>query len=278
MSKKRRIVKWTLGILLLAVLVTAGWLYVKASQVPTDYTPIQLTASQKIDAKRSLDVRLQEFARLAGEISSIPPGASDVGVADAGDAGTGAQKREFMMAVSQDEMNEWAATVSEKLENTLTELGMSQPAIAFGKDRLTFYSRWDQYNKVVGMDMSLRFDNSGLMTVQIQQARIGNLPMPEKTLQQHKAQIVSRLQSHVRTIGTGGGQFAGQPTSLFNQAAAQAADALSGRPVQLDIREGFGNVRIRGIKMEQGKATLDVVSLAPQNQDPSLLKTASYRE
>ena len=261
--KKRRVVNWVLISLVVAVLVTGGVLYMMASKVPEDYRPVVLTEARKQEARESLAAKVKDFIRLAGEIGSEEP--DQVATTRPGD-GARPQKKQFKMSLSQDEVNEWTATMNDKLSNTLKEFGMSDPAVAIGKDRLTFYARWAEYDKVVGLDMGFRFNSDSTMTIDIKKARIGDLPMPKASLEKHKAAIVDKLERHVREIGgDGGGSFAGQPMGLFNDAASKMADAMAGRPVKLDIRQSFGNVRVRGIAMVDGQATLDVVALPAEN-------------
>ena len=253
MSKRsrRRILLGVCGLLLAGLLVAGAAVYLKASRVPADYTPVTLTETKKEEVRQAMAQRLSDFAGLVGEIGSWDPRQGDA-----------AAPRQGKFTISQAEINDWTAAASEKFEAGLTELGMSQPAIAFGDDRLTFYSTWDKYGKVVGVDVSLHFTPQGQMTLQLDTARIGEMPMPRQTLDQHKAEIVAKLQEHVSRIGTGGGGAGGaDPMRLFNQAAGKIADAMDGKPVALDIRQEFGNVRIRGIALENGACTLEMVPL-----------------
>ena len=259
------------------VLAVFSTLYMKASEVPQDYKPITLTVERKAEVRKAMETKLSDFIRQAGEIhksalaaaSGAGGGAGGAADATATDQAAGPivlPNREFKMEIGQDEINEWTAAATEKLENSLQQFGMSQPAIAFGDNRLTFYSNWDKYGKVVGLDMSLDFDAESAMTIKISSARMGSLPVPEAALKKHKKEIVKKLQNHVKNVGSGGSG----PLGLFNEAADKVATALDGKPVKLDIRRGFGNVRIRGIKMEEGKMTLDVAPLPAEGAEGPL--------
>ncbi|NQU74841.1 MAG: hypothetical protein HQ546_00835 [Planctomycetes bacterium] len=262
--KTGRIIKWSIGLLAFGIFATCAVLYIMASRVPDDYHPIVMGAEQKQEALQSLKDKVEQFIRLAGEVGSLEKPLTPTGNARP------TQNKRFQMTVNQKELNQWAATISEKFADALRELGMSQPAVAIGNNRLTFYSYWDRYDKVVGLDIGFAFNQDAKMTIQLDRARIGTLPMPEQAMEKHKTELISKLQDHVRSIGSGGGQFAGKPMGLFNAAAGQIADAMSGRPVTLDIRQGFGNVRINNITMQNNIATIDVVSLPPeQDQSPT---------
>lgn len=262
-TKTRRIIWIISGVVLLLLLGTGSLLYFQARRAPRDYTPVILSPSNQEEVRQTMTQRLSQFVSLAGELGSWDPRQR------ARPSGNGAsapapatQPREGTFVISQAEVNQWTAAASQELAPALALQGISRPAVAFGPDRLTFYCRQEKLGAVVGVDLSLHFDEQDRMTVEVLGARIGQIPLPDSTVEQYKSQLIGRLREQVRRIASPAGRAGGaDPVQFFAHTLAAIADALDGRPMLLDIRQHFGNVRIRHITLEDGRCTLELVPL-----------------
>jgi hypothetical protein len=300
-KRTRRIILWSTAGLLTALVVAGVLLYLEASGQPHDYTPILLSLEDRDLVRQAMNQRLFQFGSLAGEVGSWDPrqagrahhphaasgsGTADPGCAEANLSSTAEGGRATSAAngstvstsavdaapdpaapvagtftITQEEVNQWLSAASGQVAGPLAAQGLSQPAIAFGPGRLTFYGRLDRLAAVVGVDVSLNFDDMGQMTVQIDSARIGRIPLPEAALRQYKAQLIRRLRDQAGRLSAAPASGGQEAIAIFGRAATGIAAALDGKPVSLDIRQHFGNVRIRRITLEEGRCTLELAAL-----------------
>ncbi len=246
------------------LLTAAAIVYLEANRVPADYTPVALSPAQEAKARQSMANRFAEFASIAGRIGSWDPrerrrAAASAPASRAASASQAATQASF--TITQAEVNAWTAATSRQFEGRLAKYGFSQPAIAFGDNRISFYSYWEKYDRVVAVDLSLNFTADGQMSVQLRRARIGELPLPKAIMEDYRAQLVSKVQQHMRQISAHSAAADGDSMQLFSSALRQIVDAMDGKPVTLDIRRHFGNIRIKRIDLEEGACTLELVPL-----------------
>ncbi len=251
--KTGRAIRWGLIILLGVLLGTALTLYLLANRRPADYRPTVLAAEGKEQARERLKDRVAEFVSRAGEISSYP------------DGGQIDPDQVMVMTVTQDEMNDWVASLPEQAEIEMARMGLREPAIALGDDRLTFYAFWAEHEKVVGIDFAFTFTPTGDLKLLLKGVRMGNLAMPRTFYDE----LVVRLERHIQrrlsqADAAGQESFAGIPEEQIRSGAKALVDTLGGKPVRPEIREHFGQVRITGIDLAKGLLTLRVVPLTPE--------------
>jgi hypothetical protein len=259
MKARKRIILVVGAILAVGLLAACLGAYLQAQRVPHDYFPVALAPAQQEQTRQAMTRRLSQFVSLAGEIGSWDPRPSGHGGQPAAPA---VQEEAFV--ITQDEVNRWLAAAAQPHEGQLAAAGLRRAAVAFGRDRMTFYAFLQQYGTVMGVDLSFHFDQAGWMTLRIDGARAGMLPLPNKLLEARKSELIRYLQEQLKRLGPSDQTPAADPAQLACQSAQALAEALNGMPIRLDIRQHFGNVRIRQIRMEEGKCTLEVVPLTPR--------------
>ena len=170
--------------MVLAVVGTAGVLYYRACQVPDDYKPLALSPAEKVQAIRQMEDKLLAFGTAAGIVGGRSIHRTDVMAEDRkrlaarGDIELG--ETYFIQRFSSDDLNHWIASMPDDVTDALNSAGMSQPAVAIGNDRLTFYSHWEDFDKIVGVDLDFRFNADQTMTIQVRSARVGTQAIPER--------------------------------------------------------------------------------------------------
>lgn len=248
--KIRRTIKWTVLLLLLglaAAIVTACFL---ALRVPDDYAPLRLSEGQKKTSQEKLNRKLSDFVRMAGEIGSyrsgepIKPGQS------------------FTTEVTQQEMNEWVASLPDAAVAQLSRVGLSDPAVAIGDGKLTFYAYWAKLKGIAGIEFAFTFDDQGLMRLVLLNIRMGDVKLPRSLYDDLVRNLENNVQASLAAASEDSSEeFGGIPLPALRKAARKILQTLHGLPVQPDIRESFGKVRIADIKMTKGLMTMRVVSL-----------------
>lgn len=251
----RRTVKWVSLAVLLVVAALAVTSLALARRRPGDYAPLALTEAQKKASQENLNRKLANFVRMAGEIGSyragepVPPGQS------------------FTVEVTQQEMNEWVASLPDAAVTQLARLGLSDPAVALGDGKLTFYAYWAKLKGVAGIDFAFRFDKDGLMRLELRSIRMGELRLPRSLYDDLVRRLEQDLQARLSAGGSGSEEFGGIPLPALRKAAKKLLDTLHGKPVRPDIHESFGKVRIADIKLTKGLMTMRVVSLLEEGAE-----------
>lgn len=260
--RKTRIIKWTLLSLLLILLAGGLTVYLLACHKPGDYRPRSLSAQQKQAARERLGQTVTDFLRSAGETSWTSTQPLD-------------PTKHVKMTVTQDELSEWIASLPDEALAELEKMGLSKPAMALDNDRLTFYAFWAEYDKVVGIDFNFRFDDKGLMTIDVKAVRLGDLPMPRDFVDKKVNKLSDYIKSHMDDNASGEeGKIGPVPIAKARKAVLAVIDAVSGKPIVPEFRESWGHVRITGITLQKELATLDVVPAASQPAQPAQLGAA----
>jgi len=276
----RRLILWTILVLILGAVVTAGVLYYRACQIPDDYKPLALSPAEKTQAIEQMKKKLGAFVTAAGLVGGSSTHETAVMAEDrqriAGRGDIKLREKSFIQTFSADELNQWLASMPDGVTSALYSVGMSQPALAIGDDRLTFYSYWQDYDKIVGVDLDFRFNADQTMTMQIRSARMGTQAIPEWLWAEQKARIAEQIPAYVKKMIGAQKEFAGLSPRTYGDVASKMTHAMEGRPVNLDIRDGFGNVRIKDIKLKKGELVMEVVSLLPEDS-PDNPKTGTSR-
>jgi len=274
-----RLIFWTFLILVVVAVGTVGVLYYRACTVPDDYEPLALSPAEKARAIRRMEDKLLAFGTAAGIVGGRSTHQTGVMAEDRkrlaarGDIEIG--ERHFIQRFSSDDLNHWIASMPDDVTSALHSAGMSQPAVAIGKDRLTFYSHWEEFDKIVGVDLDFQFNADQTMTIQVRSARVGTQAIPERFWAEQKDRIAQQIPAYVKKMMGAQEDFAGLSPHAYGDIASDMANAIEGRPVNLDIRYGFGNVRIKNIELKDGELVMEVVSLLPEGGNPDAGSDAS---
>ncbi len=270
--KTRRIIKWALGLTLLAIPAIGGVLYLLANSTPGDYEPVALSEEQKTVAREAMENKLSVMfdpgALLSGDAGNLQ-GIENVHSEEivVVDEETGESKvmikTTFDMSLSSKELNRWISSMPTASMDRLKNAGVSSPAISLSKDRLTFYTRVDKFDKVVGMNMGFKFNQDQSVVLDLKSSKVGKLPLPDGVVDKYKKKLV---QQAVERVGGETGKIA---SAVVTGLGPKMGAALGGRPVKLDFKQGGASVRIRGVKAVKGKMTLDIISLVAKGVPPA---------
>lgn len=265
----KRVLKWTVGVLCVAILTTAAVVALLAWRRPADYKPIVLTAQQQQQAQVRMYGRVQEFLDRASLIGSTG-GNHDPATIEAARAGgiilpDGTTARTFTMQVTQQEASEWIASLPVQVIYALNRLGLRDPAIAFGPDRLTVYVFSAKQNGVIGLDFGFEFTPDQMMRLQLRDVRMGELKLPRSVYDDLVRDLEQRIQQNIESATTGqddeNAQIAGVAVSQVRNAVAAMLTSLHGEPVDTDLRDmHIGHVRIADIQLEPELLTVHVES------------------
>lgn len=281
-KKKRHVLRWILLIVFASLLGSGGLLYYLASRRPAAYQPVILTTpEEKAAARKSLENRVNTFFAVAegigdnGELSveslSKMEGVEDLKVEEeiVVDPSTGATKKivttSFKMPMSQNEVNTWASAMASDASGELGTYRVKNPAFSFDSNGVKCFAEVGKVNKVVGVDVGVSF-NEGMMTLNLNKAQVGDLPMPEEALDQNRQRIAAAAKKNVGKASSmakdavGGGVLGDLTAEVVKDLGPKVGDALEGKAVTLDLNQTSRDVQIRGIRTENGKVTLDVVS------------------
>jgi hypothetical protein len=279
--KVRRVIKWTVLGGLLTLGATAGVLYLLADWTPSDYKPQVLTDQEKAEVREAME---RKFAavfdpeNLTAEGLMAMDGVENVHSEQevVVDAETGERKlvtrTTFGMPMTSDELNKYISSMPEATLGRLQSSGLTQPAIAIGADRMTFYAHVTKYDKVVGLDLGFEFDEEGAVTIDMRFSWVGRLPIPDVAMARYKAKMTQRAKADIEGVSRSAGKLAGgemgkTAAMVVRSLGPKIGSVLAGKPVTLDIRQGSSDVRIRGITTVKGKMTLDMVAVREESLD-----------
>lgn len=281
--KIRRVLKWSLGLTLLAIPAISGVLYLLASSTPGDYEPVALSEEQKTVAREAMENKLSVMfdpsALLSGDAENLQ-GVENVHSEEivVVDEETGQSKvmikTTFDMPLSSKELNRWISSMPTASMDRLKNSGVSSPAISLSKDRLTFYAHVDEFDKVVAMDMGFKFNQDESVVLDLKSSKVGKLLLPDGVVDEYKEKLVQQAGGNVGPMSRKAGERVGGETGKIASAVVtglgpKMGAALGGRPVTLDFNRGGASVRIRGVKAVDGKMTLDIVSLVEKGAPPA---------
>ncbi len=270
--KARRVIKWTLLGSVAAILAVVVGVILLVRWDPADYRPRVLGEPARIEVRRDMARRLAAAFDPAVLTAAGAPGVNNLRTERfiETDPETGRRVRvtrtTYDMPLTADELNTWIAAMPDTSVERLTRAGVSGPAIAVGKDRLTCYARVDKYDSVVGVDLAFRFDDDESVTITVRSRSAGRMPVPDDAVQRYKQAAIDQAARDLGRVSKEAGRMVAEELSETVAAAVDSlgpklGDALAGKPVTLDIARAAGStVRIRGIKTVKNKLTLDMVA------------------
>ena len=251
---RRRVVKWISLVVILLLVGAVVTLYLLSIARPGDYRPLTLSAEQKARAIDQFEKRVSSFIADATKISSAEPG------------GTIDPDARMEMAVTQDELNEWVASLPDAAIAELRRIGLKDPSAAIGEGRLTFYAFWIRHERVLGVDLGFEFQDDGKMLVKLKGMRLGQMPVPVKIVNEFVHEMEGKVQDSLRQANQreDGETFAGVPAKEFRAAAVAVLDALRGTPIEPVVRKPWARVRIVDIKLAKELMTLVAAPLTSE--------------
>ncbi len=286
-----RVVKWSVAALAIAGLIVAGVLYYLIDRPPAEYEPLAqvLTPEEKISVRRDMDQAAMNLVAAADPSGDLTPealaklealeGISDVRIEEVVEVDevtgqkTTHKRKAFKMTMGGDQMNRWAGALTEETAQKLSNSGISGLAVSVKDNRLSFFANVDKYDKVVGVALGFETNPDQSMTVQIEKMNLGSLPMGPEKFEQIKTAAIKTAQRNINKMSAkaseivGGGDMGQVAGNVVQSLGGKIADAIEGRPIKFDLKQAAGNARIRGVSMEGGKLTLDVISLGESDAD-----------
>ncbi|NLF30671.1 MAG: hypothetical protein GX591_07265 [Planctomycetes bacterium] len=269
--KAKRVIKWTLLGSVALILTLGGILYLMVRWTPAEYKPQVLTESEKVEVRQDMERRLAAMLDPSGLLDAAAAGVENLKTETTVevDARTGQRvqvtRTTYDMPLTAEDLNKWIGAMPEASVERLANSGVSAPAIAIGRDRVTFYARVDKFDSVVGMDLGFSFDTDESVKIDVRSSSAGRLPIPDEMVGRYKQTAVDQARNNIQCVS--------QEAAMFGETGEMAAlvvaslgprlgDALAGKPVTLDINQALGsNVRIRGVKSVDGKLTLDMAAV-----------------
>lgn len=251
--KLRKVIRWTILLIVLLTAVLAAAVYLLAAAIPPQYQPVQLDPDQR------RDVATQKFLPRMADFSN---GAQDV--------------TPFDWSVTEKDLNLYLASMEEirtlqfgrnpgQIERAMARAGIAEPAVRLHDGLLTVMARSTQYNKVISADIAFQFSQPGKVHMRLAGVRVGRLPVPEKYIHETLADLRRQLQARLE----------GKPSSstaprdnheddderdVVTKLLKSMSQALNDEPVESEFRWPLNKrwVRIDSVKIEDGTLTLHV--------------------
>lgn len=241
--------RWTLrafGLLLLVLILLVVGLYFYASAAPEGYEPVTLSQAQRKAAAKQFASRVQEFSNEA-------------------------QKPQvFTWSITQRQINGYLESMDEiaaqmpggregQVRQALDRVGLSDPAVRLEDGVITFMFRFGEYDKVVSADMMFVFPSAGRMSLQLEQVRVGRLPLPEAVIGDKIHRLKKLLERSLQKAEPSGGPNPmGLSSDDFAAGTVALVQAMDGTPVSTEFTWPVGEkrVRVREIRIDSGRLTL----------------------
>ncbi|MFB3890975.1 MAG: hypothetical protein ACE15C_03000 [Phycisphaerae bacterium] len=246
----RRVIKWTVLLLLAAVGITAIVLYGFASRPPAAYQVTVLTPDQKTDTAGDFYRRIQEFGNAIERKHDGP----------------------FEWVITQDEFNDALAALDAivdkagqgkgaEVRKAMEKAGVADPAVAMDSGVLTLMIRSTRYDKVVSADIAMAVADDKLH-VDLVGSRVGRMPFPVSFT---KDLLAALRASAARPAGDSNSspalpRFAGVSPEDMSSALTAVLSAIDGQPIDPQFIWPVNRVRVRieGISIDKEKMKLTV--------------------
>jgi len=254
--RARKIILWGALVLLAAILLVAGLLYIQASRVPDDYRPLQLTRERRDEvAKDFIEHQVADFSNRVEENSP------------------------FEWKVTEAELNEYLASIEEiafqagqpkGTGQAVEDAGLSGMCVALHENQVVVMARSTKHDKVVSGEFSFEFTPDGKLKIRLGRVRLGRLTLPERFYRERMARLSRKLRDDAEAKedppdgpGMGG---AITPSNLRGMAAAMLS-AVDGEPIEPVGAWSINDrpARIEAIDVTEGEMTLHV---RPQPRSP----------
>lgn len=253
--KAGRIIRWAAPALLVVVLLLAGVAYFLSLRRPSGYRPAVLSPEQRARARERVEARVMDLLSKAREAATAlqedPEG-----------------DHSFTMEVTEEELNEWIASLPDAALAQFRAVGMVDPAASIDEGQLTLYGFAPKHNRVMSVALVPHFDAEGLMTLEIGAVKIGDLPMPGRLLDEELAKLRQHIRTELRKASAVDDDevFGGVRAKDYRRGAAGLLDALENRPIAIEPPPQFGRVRVVDLVLEEGLATLVVRPIAYEGE------------
>jgi hypothetical protein len=231
-----RILVWTL----VALMITAGALYIQASRVPDNYHPAKLSRQEARQAAH-------DFARDIAQ----------------GFGNKVKMVKEFDWAITQSTINRYLAATDEiafslprgikrgEINEEMAKLGLADPAVALEDGKLTLMVRSTAYNKILSADISVNLLDDNKLKFNLEATRIGKLPMPSGFLT-GKIEALSQ-------------KLAGEKSDDISETLAELLAAIGGEPINPPEAWRIQGIRvsIKTLTIANGELKLTVRPIPP---------------
>lgn len=255
--KARKLIKWSLIIVVLAAALGAIVLYRCSMAVPEAYQPPELSNDQREEVARRFMLKIQEFGNFT-------------------------QKNEpFDWTISQEEINDALASLDEIAATTAQEgkspevrrmmdkVGVSAPAVSLRKGLLTLMLHSRDLGKVVSADLAMTMTPDHAMRVQLAGARVGYVPVPESVVQKGMEKLKAGLaHKNAQTRPSSQMLYAGLSYDDISGIMGQVLTAINGEPMSTEHTWPINkrHFRIEGVNIAGGNMTLHVVPISKRTQ------------
>lgn len=246
--------KWSLGVIIVGLVLASGVLYVQLSRIPEDYHPAQLTADQKNQAVKEFWNMVQDFGNAIQE------------------------NQPFDWSVSEDQLNRYIASIDEIASSTpsgrpgaiyraLDDAGLAQPAVALHEGILTFMVRSKEHEKLLAVDVSLSLAEGRNLRVRVVEARVGKVSMPSKwvknQLEKLRDLIPAEELNSEKAMRPSSGGIGGLSSRDLARAMEAVIAGIEKNPIATELTWPVNNkrVRIESVEVAEGIVRLRVVPL-----------------
>ena len=166
MADKKKTMKTISVVLLFSLMLATAVVFLLASSVPDDYSPLQLLPQERNTAKRSfVNAHAIPFLNAAMDV------------------------KPFDHEVREEDLNQYLASLDEianlhpghqagSVYAAMDEGGLADPMVKIRDEIITLMIRTKKANKVVSLDVRLTMTDAGLV-VTLDAVRIGRMPVPK---------------------------------------------------------------------------------------------------
>ena len=238
-----RVVKWSVVVLLVALLVGGGWVYYQASRVPADYAFTPLTPTERQQAAKDFVSRLADFNRYA-------------------------QNNEpFSWSIDEVRINRYLASLEEiaavrpghkagAVTDALQRAGLADPAVALKDGQMLLMVRSTEYDKVVTIGIEMEFTGDRRLRVRLQKAAVGELELPESWVQDRLATLKNALSEKLKAAPDKDSST--NPTGKVAEVLAAVLKSINEEPFDPVGTWDRRRIRVHDITVTPGRLTLQV--------------------
>jgi hypothetical protein len=248
-----RAFKWIRRVLLLvvlAVVASAGVLYLMACQVPAGYDPAELTLAQRKRAARQFASRAAE---LHNDVWSDTP---------------------LLWTATQQELNWYLASMDEiaafrlgqrrgQADHELAKAGLSGPAVRLRPGLVTLMVTSSKYGKVISADLRLSMTEAEKLSARLEGVRIGRLAVPDASVREKLRKLKRAVTARQAGRHPAAGPADARSADAMVGVAAKILLAVDEAPVRIEHEMNNRSVRLSGVELADERLTLVFLSLPP---------------
>jgi hypothetical protein len=247
-----RAIKWSLLVLVLVLVLSAGLLYWMASRVPSGYRPAQLTHEQRLHVAHTV---------LPSDVSAFH------NIVQAGQLDT--------FSVGEERINQYLASLDEiatelnharpgTIQKKFQDMGVAEPAVDLQPGSMVFMIRSAEYEKILSIQIGLEVKDEKVIA-EVESVRVGSMPVPRSMVRgqlEKLGKALGRLEQDTRR-GRDDADVWNAPSTLLPSLLKSALEREP-LPATFDVRVARSRrdtSSLRRVRIEKIAITDDEVQL-----------------